>query len=235
MLRNDSLSTINFLKTGHYETIVTQQLRKQLEDLEQAASAVAGQNLEPDDAVFITRYLSQLLSRVLGQLAKNKEIAQQLILANEVIAYLQEKSDVVTAGSSVVPKGQLLRAVLPRLQSGFDTAYIGSSNMSRSALTSALEWNVKVTAQDNAAILNKFRGAFETYWNFPEFEAYSSLPEQRQKLALALRQADSGAEPDLLPNFRIRPFPYQQEILDRLAVERSLRGHFRHLVVVATW
>ena len=77
------------------------------------------------------------------------------------------------------------------------------------------------------AILNKFWGTFETYWNSPEFEEYSSLPEQCLKLARALRRENSGApEPDSLSNFRIRPFPYQQEILDRLAVERSLRGHF---------
>ncbi|MDD2310887.1 MAG: phospholipase D-like domain-containing protein, partial [Desulfuromonadaceae bacterium] len=49
--------------------------------------------------------------------------------------------------------------------SGFSTAYIGSANMSHAAITSGLEWNLKVTTQDMGHILEKFSVEFETYWN----------------------------------------------------------------------
>ena len=52
---------------------------------------------------------------------------------------------------------------------GFSTAYIGSANMSHAAITSGLEWNLKVTAQDMGHILEKFVVEFETYWNSREF------------------------------------------------------------------
>ena len=128
------------------------------------------------------------------------------------------------------------KAYLFGRRSGLSTAYIGSSNMSRSALTSGLEWNVKLTAQDSQAILAKFAGTFETYWNSAEFELYADTDAQRQKLRQALQQAGSSTpdDPETLPNFRIRPFPYQQEILDRLATERAFHGRHRNLVVAAT-
>ena len=34
--------------------------------------------------------------------------------------------------------------------------------------------------------------------------------------------------------FDIQPYPYQQEILDRLQAEREVRGYYRNLVVAAT-
>ena len=34
--------------------------------------------------------------------------------------------------------------------------------------------------------------------------------------------------------FDIQPYPFQQEILDRLRAEREIRGHFKNLVVAAT-
>jgi HKD family nuclease len=49
--------------------------------------------------------------------------------------------------------------------SGFATAYIGSSNMSQAAMTSGLEWNLKVTAQDMGHIIEKFTAEFDTYWH----------------------------------------------------------------------
>lgn len=48
-------------------------------------------------------------------------------------------------------------------ESGFSTAYIGSSNMSDAAMTEGLEWNLKVTAQDQPHIIEKFRVEFESY------------------------------------------------------------------------
>ena len=41
--------------------------------------------------------------------------------------------------------------------------------MSHAAITSGLEWNLKVTAQDMGHILEKFSVEFETYWNSREF------------------------------------------------------------------
>lgn len=47
--------------------------------------------------------------------------------------------------------------------SGLSTAYIGSSNISRSALTQGLEWNIRVTNKENPQIIKAARAAFETY------------------------------------------------------------------------
>ena len=96
---------------------------------------------------------------------------------------------------------------------GFTTAYIGSSNISNPALTSGLEWNLKITAADAKDIINKFEGTFETYWNDNEFLTYT--PEIRERVVNALKL---GKEPSVsITNFLfdIRPYSYQQEILDK--------------------
>ena len=54
---------------------------------------------------------------------------------------------------------------------GFNTAYIGSSNLSRSALTKGLEWNMRVTSVENPHIINKTKATFDNYWNSDDFEA----------------------------------------------------------------
>ena len=48
---------------------------------------------------------------------------------------------------------------------GFDTAYVGSSNLSRAALLDGVEWNVRLSRSGDAALLEKFRATFDTYWN----------------------------------------------------------------------
>lgn len=114
---------------------------------------------------------------------------------------------------------------------GFTTAYIGSSNLSNAAISSGMEWNVKVTAKDQPAILRKVMATFDAYWNSDEFEDYGE--NSRDRLSEALKaEKFQGARPMFL--FDIRPYPYQQEILDRLRAEREVRGHFRNLVVAAT-
>lgn len=47
--------------------------------------------------------------------------------------------------------------------SGFSTAYIGSSNLSKSAQTDGLEWNIRVTNVENPHIINAALATFDIY------------------------------------------------------------------------
>jgi superfamily II DNA or RNA helicase/HKD family nuclease len=124
------------------------------------------------------------------------------------------------------------KAWLFRRRSGFDTAYVGSSNLSRAALLDGLEWNVRLARAENPALIEKFAATFDAYWEHPAFEAYN--PEQDgDRLDDALRHA-ARREPLRLSGLEVRPFAFQQEILDRLDVERQVHGRFRNLVVAAT-
>ena len=116
---------------------------------------------------------------------------------------------------------------------GFTTAYVGSSNLSNAAISSGLEWNVKVTAKDLFSTIQKIIATFDSYWNSSEFEFYKE--EERERLLRALRaermMGDSSTRSFV---FDIHPYPYQQEILDKLNAEREVRGRNRNLVVAAT-
>lgn len=116
---------------------------------------------------------------------------------------------------------------------GFSTAYVGSSNLSNAAISSGLEWNVKVTRKDLPETINKIAATFESYWNSNEFEYYSE--DQKERLARALKaEKYFDANNTALYTMDITPYSYQQEILDRLEAERTVRGYTRNLVVAAT-
>ncbi|BDX04391.1 type III restriction-modification system restriction subunit Res [Marinomonas pontica] len=117
---------------------------------------------------------------------------------------------------------------------GFHTGYIGSSNLSHSALTSGLEWNLKITSQEIPHIINKSLSTFETYWASNEFEAFSGDATSSAKLKRALKQQRGDSDASQSHFFDITPFPHQLEILEQLAVERSVHQRFRNLVVAAT-
>ena len=116
---------------------------------------------------------------------------------------------------------------------GFTTAYVGSSNLSNAAISSGLEWNVKVTKKDLPETIDKIAATFESYWNSNEFEYYSE--NQKERLARALKAEKyfdtNNAE---MYTMDITPYSYQQEILDKLDAERKVRGYTRNLVVAAT-
>ncbi|MBP3218030.1 MAG: DUF3427 domain-containing protein [Lachnospiraceae bacterium] len=116
---------------------------------------------------------------------------------------------------------------------GFTTAYVGSSNLSNAALTSGLEWNTKITKKDLPETVDKVAATFEFYWNDREFEYYDE--GQRERLSRAL-QAEKYYDSDHseIYTMDIQPYSYQQEILDRLEAERTVRGYTRNLVVAAT-
>lgn len=118
---------------------------------------------------------------------------------------------------------------------GFHTGYIGSSNLSHSALTSGLEWNLKITSQEIPHIIEKSLSTFETYWESPDFEYFDGEIESREKLTNALQEA-KGSFNNSTPSFYfdIKPHSHQQTILEKLQVERDLHERYRNLVVAAT-
>ena len=122
-----------------------------------------------------------------------------------------------------------------RRYNGFDTGYIGSSNISRSALTSGLEWNLKVTSQEIPHILSKFKSTFETYWASPEFEIYNyGDAEHRKRLRQSIKLARGDSTEELPLFFDIEPHVYQKQILEKLIAERAIHNRWRNLVVAAT-
>ncbi|MGY5008576.1 DUF3427 domain-containing protein [Streptomyces sp. 900105755] len=129
------------------------------------------------------------------------------------------------------------KAWLFRRNSGFDTAYVGSSNLSKAALLDGLEWNVRLSSIATPAVLTKFEASFDSYWNDIAFEAYDPDRDAR-KLDEALGVAGgstSGQDDKIsLSGLEVRPYPHQADMLERLRVEREVRGHHHNLLVAAT-
>lgn len=130
------------------------------------------------------------------------------------------------------------KAWLFRRESGFDTAYVGSSNLSKAAMLDGVEWNVRLGRDSGPDILRKFQATFDSYWEDARFETYKPDRDQ-QKLERALAEArgydENGSdwEPEL-SGLEVHPYPFQQEILEKLKFERAHNNRHRNLVVAAT-
>src|SRR3954451_2015120 len=120
---------------------------------------------------------------------------------------------------------------------GYDTAYVGSSNLTTSAMLEGVEWNIRLSNAATPALMQKFRATFETYWNSTDFEPYDP-DRDGDRLDQALAQARGGGRRDRvaisLSGLEVRPFSYQQEMLDMLDVERIVHDRHSNLVVAAT-
>ena len=126
------------------------------------------------------------------------------------------------------------KAYMFKRDTGFTTAYIGSSNLSNVALTSGLEWNLKITEQDSFDIIKKFEATFESYWNDLEFVSYNGTEEDKKRLQVSLRKEQKDSDNELNFSFDIRPYAYQKEILENLKVERKIFNKNKNLVIAAT-
>jgi len=115
---------------------------------------------------------------------------------------------------------------------GFHTGYIGSSNISKSALTSGLEWNLKVTTAEISYVIDKFKKTFDTYWEDKEFETFTKA--DTTKLDKALRSSGIKDKNIASTYFELKPFHYQEEILEQLKAQREIHNRFRNLIVAAT-
>ena len=116
---------------------------------------------------------------------------------------------------------------------GFNTAYIGSSNISEQALDTGAEWNVKVTQMEQPRMMKTILGAFDASWWADGYETFVDGEDNERLKAALNKDVDNEIDFSTLKGL-IRPFDYQQEILERLQVEREVRNHWRNLVVAAT-
>ena len=131
------------------------------------------------------------------------------------------------------------KAYIFERRSGMDTAYIGSSNLSRSAQTDGLEWNIRVTNVENPHIIKSALATFERYWNSPNFEDFrlGGIERFNEKMREAKEQIATmrsvvSPNPIIIPT-TYNILPHQKQILDKLTLERAA-GHRRNLVVAAT-
>jgi len=126
------------------------------------------------------------------------------------------------------------KAYLLQRNTGFGCAYVGSANLSHAALTDGLEWNIKISQYESPHLWAKVTATFDTYWNDREFAPYMAEDRPRLQLALEQERMGAGQEEQIVAQFDLRPYAFQQEILDQLQIERDIQGRNKHLVVAAT-
>ena len=106
------------------------------------------------------------------------------------------------------------KAWLFRRDTGFDTAYVGSSNLSRAALLDGVEWNVRLSRIATPTLMAKFVATFDTYWNDGSFESYDPTRD-RDRLDDALIEGSGGGSGTdgrtiSLSGLEVRPYAYQK-------------------------
>lgn len=120
------------------------------------------------------------------------------------------------------------KAWLFHRDSGFSTAYVGSSNLTRTAQADGLEWNIRVSGARNRSVIEKIAAVFESYWQQHDFEPFTA-----ERFALATKSA-RGPETQLrLSPVEIRLEPFQERLLEEIELARQ-GGHHNNLLVAAT-
>ncbi|MFK5947358.1 MAG: DUF3427 domain-containing protein [Methylococcales bacterium] len=130
------------------------------------------------------------------------------------------------------------KAYLFHRHSGFGSAYIGSANVSKAALDEGLEWTAKISQYETDHLWQHAMATFESHWE-DQTEFTPCGQDNLDELAQALSQErgdvtnGDGGVGEGLSFFDLRPYGYQQSILDDIAAERSA-GKCKHLVIAAT-
>ena len=112
--------------------------------------------------------------------------------------------------------------------SGFSTAYVGSSNLTYSAQAPGLEWNVRISGARNRSIVEKMTAVFESYWEEADFEPYDA-----DRFALETDRTRPEQQRIYLSPTEIRPYPFQERLLEQIELSRE-QGWHRNLLVAAT-
>jgi len=126
------------------------------------------------------------------------------------------------------------KAYMFQRRTGFGSAYVGSANLSKAALSDGLEWTNKISQYELPHLWAKVVATFETYWNDDEFEPYTRDCKTRLRTALRRERSAFTVGHPVFANLDLRPFPFQEEILEVLAAERDIQEKTNHLIVAAT-
>lgn len=118
--------------------------------------------------------------------------------------------------------------------SGLSCAYIGSANLSHAAMTSGLEWTVKLPMQELPDLFRRCEAQFEGYWESPSFKVYHNDDFEYLVEATRREKYPTANTTTTLTTFTLSPFEHQSIVLDELEEARSQREQFRNLVVAAT-
>ena len=116
--------------------------------------------------------------------------------------------------------------------SGMNTAYIGSSNLSKSAQTDGLEWNMRVTSVENPHIIKTALATFEMYWNSSNFEDFKIGGIEKFNEEVNRNTFKSNSLEFVYCRYSL--LPHQKQILDKLRVEREDKNNYKNLIVAAT-
>ncbi|MGB8929890.1 MAG: DUF3427 domain-containing protein [Anaeromyxobacteraceae bacterium] len=123
------------------------------------------------------------------------------------------------------------KAWLFHRESEYSTAYVGSSNLSHSAQTEGLEWNVRVAQADQPGLVGDIRDVFESYWvDADKFEPFDGTDLSTRRLVRALTDPERAGD---FFAFELEPKEWQKPILRELQEARAL-GRNKNLVVAAT-
>ena len=113
--------------------------------------------------------------------------------------------------------------------SGFSTGMVGSSNLTHQAQVTGMEWNVRVSSVTTPGVLERLGATFDSYWHRDEFEPYD--PAVFADRVERSRTVDGRID---ISHFDVRPYAFQQRILDQIEIERTEHGYWKNLVVAAT-
>jgi superfamily II DNA or RNA helicase/diadenosine tetraphosphate (Ap4A) HIT family hydrolase len=129
----------------------------------------------------------------------------------------------VAQGQAFHPKAYLFHS------GSHGIAYVGSSNLSESALTNGVEWNLQLVSSEDAATFGDIERRFEALLASPCTKPLTRELIDRYELRVPERPAPSPEPRAPLPT----PTPLQREALEALKAARR-QGKTRGLVVLAT-
>jgi superfamily II DNA or RNA helicase len=226
------LSANELLVNGHGQPAIGQQLRSELPSADRV-----------DFLVSFVRWTG--LRTLLDELRRVTERGGQLRAITTTYMGATEPralNELVAAGAEVRVAYDAERTKLHaktwllHRPGGLTTAYLGSSNVSYTALHQGLEWNVRLSEAEAGSLIERMRATFDSYWDDDAFEPYD--PESdAERLSEALRQQGRRERAVLGTGYvplDVHPHRHQVRLLEQLQMQRDRHDRHRNLLVAAT-